>query len=179
MKITKEQIGFDKDRFRKLRQLIKEQIKQEMPVFGTNNIKDLRNKPTDGDLESYIRLILMRQINNNPRFFRLQTDNWFRVYEGLGKGYGLMIRDIKINPTPVKLSPHWAIGKMNVNLRALIKYLPWEFDDIDDDIEQNYEIAKGLIILGNQYLSGHQILEEISIKQIENYIKSHIREYKP
>lgn len=165
---------------KQLKQLIKEQIDQENnAVFGTDNIKDLRNKPTDGTLECYIRLILMRQINNKTAFYRLQTDNWFRRFDGIGKGYGLMIRDIKINPTPVKLSPHWSHGPMNVNLRVLVKYLPLGIGDDLDDIEENYETEKGLMILGNQYLSGYQILKEISIKQIENYIKSHIKEYKP
>lgn len=154
----------------KLKSLIPESV---------SDIKQFRNKPSDGWNDTMIRLVLMRKIEGKTAVYRLETDNWFRRFEGVGKGYGIMIRGIKISQTPIKASSSWAIGDHHVVLNAVIKYLPNEFDHPDDDIEENYETVKGYIILGTKNFTGFEMMQVLKPKDIEYFIKTNISNYKP
>ena len=146
---------------------------------GVSDIKQYRNKPSDSWNDTLIKLVLMRKIEGKTAVYRLETDNWFRRFEGIGKGYGIMIRDIKIAKNPTKISSSWLSGPNQVALKAIIKYLPNEFDSPNDNISQNYEKAEGFIILGNQHLKGFDMLGELSPKELEGFIKMNINSYKP
>jgi hypothetical protein len=146
---------------------------------SVSNIKQFRNKPSDSFNDTMIRLVLMRKIEGKTAVYRLETDNWFRRFEGIGKGYGIMIRGIKISKTPIKMSSNWAKGPHHIVLNTVIKYLPNEFDNWDDDIEENYEIAKGYIILGTKNFTGVEMLQVLNPKDIEYFIKMNIPNYKP
>jgi hypothetical protein len=154
----------------KLKSLIPESV---------SDIKQFRNKPSDSWNSSMIKLILMRKVEGKTAVYRLETDNWFRRFENPGKGYGIMIRGIKISQTPVKVTSSWAIGPHQVVLNTLIKYLPNEFDHTDDDVDSNYETVKGFIILGNAELPGFQMLQMLNPKDIELFVKTNIPNYKP
>jgi hypothetical protein len=154
----------------KLKSLLKENVA---------DIKQYRNKPSDAWNETLIKLTLMRKIEGKTAVYRLETDNWFRRFEGPAKGYGIMIRDIKIAKNPAKVPYSWAHGPNQVALKTIIKYLPNSFDHSDDDIPENYEKAEGFVFLGNQYLKGYNMLEELSPKDLEHFIKMNIPNYKP
>jgi hypothetical protein len=154
----------------KLKSLIKE---------SASDIKQYRNKPSDSWNETMIKLVLMRKIEGKTAVYRLETDNWFRRFENPGKGYGIMIRDIKIAKNPTKVSASWAHGPNQVVLKAIIKYLPNSFDNVDDDVETNYEKAEGYVILGNQHFTGFEMLQTMNPKDLEYFIKMNIPNYKP
>jgi hypothetical protein len=148
----------------------------------TENVADIRqfrNKPSDGWNDTNIKLALVRKIEGKTAVYRLETDNWFRRWEGVGKGYGLMIRSIRIAQNPTRVSSSWLWGPNNVVFKAVIEYLPSEFDSIDDDIKSNYETSKGFIIMGNKVMSGFEMQQNISPKELEGFIKMNINSYKP
>lgn len=147
-------------------------------INESTNIRQFRNKPNDSWNESMIKLALMRKIEGKTAVYRLETDDWFRRIEGIGKGYGLMIRNISISSTPVKLNS-WLAGSNQVVLKAVVKYLPNQFDNSDDDIPANYETAKGYIILGQKHFTGTEMMQTISPKELEGYIKMNMKKYKP
>lgn len=153
-------------------------LKSLMPE-SVSDIKQYRNKESDPWNDSMIRLILMRKVEGKTAVYRLETDNWFRRFENPGKGYGVMIRGIKISQTPVKVTSSWAIGPHHVVLNAIVKYLPNEFVDMDDDVESNYETTKGFIILGTKNLPGFEMMQTLKPKDIEHFIKVNIPNYKP
>lgn len=143
------------------------------------DVKDFRNSPNDTYNESMIRLVLMRKIQGKTAVYRLEKDNWFRRFENPGKGYGVMIRNIKISPTPLKTTPNWVIGDHHVVLNTLITYLPNQFDNVDDDKPENYITDKGLIILGTKQMTGFEMMQVLNPKDIELFIKANIGSYKP
>lgn len=142
-------------------------------------VKQFRNAPNDSWNETMIKMVLMRKISGKTAVYRLEKDNWFRRFENPGKGYGIMIRGIKISKTPIKVSSNWAVGPNQVVLNALITYLPNQFDNVDDDIPQNYVTDKGLIILGTKQMNGFEMMQVIKPKDIEDFIKVNMSSYKP
>jgi hypothetical protein len=143
------------------------------------DIKQFRNKPSDGWNETMIKLVLMRKINGKTAVYRLETDNWFRRVENPGKGYGLMIRSIRIAANPAKVSASWAHGTNQVVLKTIITYLPSSFDNVDDDVESNYEKAEAYLILGQKNFTGYEMLQTMNPKDLEAFIKMNISNYKP
>ncbi len=161
-----------------LRKMIRESVKRVLKEAAAS-VRDFINTPSDPPNESMIRLMLERKIAGNSAVYRLQNDNWFRRYEGYGKGYGLMIRNIRISPNPIRISPNWAIGNFHSVFKCVVTYLPIRFDSAEDDIPQNYETAYGLIVLGTKNFTGFEMQQVLSVKDIENFVKSNISNYVP
>jgi hypothetical protein len=157
----------------------KEMIKLKKLIESVADIKSFRNKENDSWNDTMIKLVLMRKIDGKTAVYRLETDNWFRRFENPGKGYGIMIRGIKIAPNPVKVSPNLVIGPNQSVLKAIITYLPNEFTSVDDDVKENYETAKGFIVLGNKNFTGFEMLQTLNPKDLELFIKSNIGNYNP
>ena len=143
------------------------------------NIRQFRNKPSDGWNDTNIKLVLMRKIEGKTAVYRLETDNWFRRWEGVGKGYGLMIRGIRIAQNPTKVSSSWLWSPNHSVFKAVVEYLPNEFDHPDDDVKSNYETTKGFIVMGNKNMSGFEMQQNVSPKELEGFIKMNINSYKP
>ena len=168
-----------------LRHLIRKAIKSQMihendeESVEIGTVKDLRSKPGDPDWASLVKLVLMRKISGQTALYRLETDNWFRRYENPGKGYGIMIRKFRVGNTPIKPPSGWLFSGNQVVFNALVTYLPGEFDNINDDVPQNWETAKGYLILGNKHLTGYEINSYLSPKDFEQFVKSNIRNYNP
>jgi hypothetical protein len=154
----------------KLKSLLKE---------GVSDVRQFRNKPADSWNDTMIKLVLMRKIDGKTAVYRLETDNWFRRFENPGKGYGLMIRGIKIAAQPTKVPASFAHGENQSVFKAVIQYLPTEFDNTDDDVKENYETAKGYIILGNKNFTGFEMQQVLSIKELEGFVKMNVNNYKP
>ena len=72
---------------------------------------------------------------NNPRW-RLEKDGWFRLFEGEGKGHGIMIRSIKLGKISSNENFHTA--------RVHFKYLKSEFDDMPDN-KANWASDQGVL----------------------------------
>ena len=154
-------------------------IKLKRLIESVADIKSFRNKETDSWNDTMIKLVLMRKIDGKTAVYRLEMDNWFRRFENPGKGYGIMIRGIKIAPNPVKVSPNLVFGPNQSVLKAIISYLPNEFTSVDDDVKENYETVKGFIVLGNKNFTGFEMLQTLDPKDLELFIKSNIENYKP
>ena len=154
-------------------------ITTEVVTESVADIKSFRNKENDSWNDTMIKLVLMRKIDGKTAVYRLEMDNWFRRFENPGKGYGIMIRGIKIAPNPVKVSPNLVFGPNQAVLKAIITYLPNEFTSVDDDVKENYETAKGFIVLGNKNFTGFEMLQTLNPKDLELFIKSNIDTYKP
>jgi hypothetical protein len=161
-----------------LRQMIRESVRRILKE-STASVRDFLNTPSDPPNESMIRLILERKIAGNTAVYRLENDNWFRRYEGFTRGYGLMIRNIRISPNPIKITRSWAIGDFHSVFKCIVTYLPNGFDSAEDDIPQNYETAQGLIVLGTKHFTGFEMQQVLSVKDIENFVKSNISNYVP
>jgi hypothetical protein len=146
---------------------------------GVSDIKGFRNKPADTWNDTMIKLVLMRKIEGKTAVYRLETDNWFRRFENPGKGYGLMIRGIKIAAQPTKAPSSFAYGENQSVFKVIVQYLPNEFDNVEDDVKENYETAKGYIILGNKNFTGFEMQQVLSIKDLEGFIKANMGDYKP
>jgi hypothetical protein len=155
-------------------ELIEQTIKE-----GVSDIKGFRNKPADTWNDTMIKLVLMRKVEGKTAVYRLETDNWFRRFENPGKGYGLMIRGIKIAAQPTKAPSSFAYGENQSVFKTIVQYLPNEFDNVEDDVKENYETAKGYIILGNKNFTGFEMQEVLSIKDLEGFIKANMGDYKP
>jgi hypothetical protein len=153
---------------------IEETIKE-----GVSDIKQFRNKPADTWNDTMIKLVLMRKVEGKTAVYRLETDNWFRRFENPGKGYGLMIRGIKIAAQPTKAPASFAYGENQSVFKAIIQYLPNEFVNVEDDVKENYETAQGYIILGNKNFTGFEMQQVLSIKDLEGFIKANMDNYKP
>lgn len=148
-------------------------------INESTDIRQFRNKPSDGWNETNIKLVLMRKIEGKTAVYRLETDDWFRRWEGVGKGSGIMIRNIRIASNPTKINSSWVSGPDNSVFKVVVEYLPNEFDHPDDDVKENYETAKGFIIMGNKFMSGFEMQQNISPKELEGYIKMNMKKYKP
>jgi len=146
---------------------------------GVSDIRQFRNKPSDSWNDTMIKLVLMRKVDGKTAVYRLETDNWFRRFENPGKGYGLMIRGIKIASQPTKAPSSFVYGENQSVFKAVIQYLPTEFDNTDDDVKGNYETVKGYIILGNKNFTGFEMQQVLSIKDLEGFIKANMGDYKP
>jgi hypothetical protein len=171
-----------------LRNIIREEIQKTNKrikmesVPQSLNVKELRNHPSDTWNDTYIKLVLDRKVSSKAAVYRLETDNWFRRFENPGKGYGVMIRKLKISNTPIRLPNSWLVGPNQVVLRALITYWPnpggmdWE---MADDVPANWETAQGFIILGTKNFTGFEILSTLNPKQIEHFVNTQTGRYIP
>jgi hypothetical protein len=146
---------------------------------GVSDIKGFRNKPADTWNDTMIKLVLMRKIEGKTAVYRLETDNWFRRFENPGKGYGLMIRGIKIAAQPTKAPSSFAYGENQSVFKVIVQYLPNEFDNVEDDVKENYETAQGYIILGNKNFTGFEMQQVLSIKDLEGFVKANMGDYNP
>lgn len=154
-------------------------IKLKRLMESVADIKSFRNKETDSWNDTMIKLVLMRKIDGKTAVYRLETDNWFRRFENPGKGYGILIRGMRISPNPVKVSPNMVSGPNQAVLKTIVTYLPNEFDNSEDDIPANYETAKGYIILGNKNFTGFEMLQTLNPKDIEFFVKANMDNYNP
>jgi hypothetical protein len=137
-------------------------------------ISDFLNSETDYSSESKIKLVLDRKITGVTAWYRLENDGWFRRYMDPGKGFGLMIRDIRIG-----INRHWKSGVLDLvfYFPVVIKYLP--YSDMENDSPEVYETAKGWIIYGNDSYESMKIFESLGPKELEMYIKMNIPNYIP
>ena len=159
MKLTKSQL--------------KEIIREEIQSLTENSMfKTYLNKPSDSPNESNIKMVLNRKIDGQTAWYRLETDGWFRRYYNPGKGYGLMIRDIRINNTPSKGS-----HPNSVYIKFTCKYLPTQFDDLRDDVKENWESAQGFIVMDKELFQ--LFYHEIGLDYLQRYIKGNIGNYIP
>jgi hypothetical protein len=159
MKLTKSQL--------------KEIIKEEIQSLNENSMfKTYMNKPSDSTSENMIRMVLNRKIDGNTAWYRLETDGWFRRYWNPGKGYGIMLRDIRIAKGPSKKSPF-----DDVYIKFTCKYLPNQFDDLRDDVPQNWESAQGFIVMNQQTFNLFHA--EIGIDFLQKFIKNNVKNYIP
>ena len=133
------------------------------------------NNPKDSWNDTTIKLVLTRKIDNNTAFYRLETDTWFRRFEGPGIGYGVMLRKFKISGSPRKISPNWAVGPQNVVLPILVEFMPND----DSDKPERYEKAEGYLILGNEMNPGFEMLQILTPSDIEEYVRKNIPNYMP
>jgi hypothetical protein len=157
-----------------LRQIIRE----ELNSLREWTIRDFRNNPGDSWNDTSIKLILDRKPSSNAAVYRIENDNWFRRWEGPAKGYGLMIRKIKVSKTPIQINS-WATGPNSLVYRAMVVYLPGRFDGIDDDRPENWEKSEALIVLGNKATTGFEMFHYVKPADIENFVNSNISKYKP
>jgi hypothetical protein len=147
-----------------LREIIKSVIKEN------SIIKSYMSRPSDRADGHGIRLTLQRKLTAQTAWYRLETDGWFRRYFNPGKGYGVMLRKIKINESP-KWDNHVAYYPMTCF------YLPNKFDHPDDDVKSNWKHAYGFICMNRDVYD--QFVVESSIRDLESYINNNTRLYKP
>jgi hypothetical protein len=139
------------------------------------NVVALRNKPGDSSKDSNIRIVLMRKIDGNTAWYRLENDNWFRRYLD-HKGYGIMIREFKVT----SLKPNYMVLKRGVPAYTIsVKYLPNNIVDPDEDRPENWVSDKGYLFFGTTPEGGQSVSSEITPKDVEAFIKSQIKNYKP
>jgi len=152
---------------------LKEIIKEEIQSLNENSMfKTYMNKPSDSPNESTIKMVLNRKIDGQTAWYRFETDGWFRRYYNPGKGYGLMIRDIRINNRSSKGS-----HPNSVYIKFTCKYLPNQFDDLRDDVPQNWESAQGFIVMNQQTFNLFHA--EIGIDFLQKFIKNNVKNYIP
>jgi hypothetical protein len=146
-------------------------------IFTLNENQNLIQYLTKSSAGSYtgdsmIRLVLDRNINGYTAWYRLETDSWFRRYFNPGKGYGVMIRKFRISGSPKYKNgePYYPV---------VISYLPNSFDNVDDNIPSNWESAKGFLILDKTIADDFRVEGHVSVKDIERFVNSHIKNYTP
>ena len=133
--------------------------------ISEDNIVKYLDKPTDSAQGIPIMLTLSRGGSSKIAYYRLETDKWFRRYFEPGKGFGLMIRKLKVSGKGVS-------GPNNkTEYPILVTYLPNEFDHPDEDTKYNYVRAKGLLILDNNKYTDP--------KGVEKFVNANIKIYKP
>jgi hypothetical protein len=133
-------------------------------------IRDYMSSPSDPADGNNIRLTLERKLTGNTAWYRLETDGWFRRYWSPGKGYGVMLRGIKI-----KESPRWE--RFQAFFPMTCFYLPNQFDHPEDDIKANWEHSYGFIVMDKKIYE--PFMHESSIKELESFINGNTRKYKP
>jgi len=108
---------------------------------------------------------------NYGGYYKLEKDGWFRLFGSRSRadGYGIMFRAFKATKSTPEYKSY--SGAKYSQYKVTFAYLPSEFDDIDDDIPKNYEKTSAYLF----------ILDELNVtpKDVENYIKSNMRKYKP
>jgi hypothetical protein len=75
-----------------------------------------------------------------PYILDIKRDGWFRKSEGVAKGYGIMLRSIKLSGSKTKT---WGTGSL---LPILLTYLPHTADEEDLKL---YEKSKGFLYVHN------------------------------
>jgi hypothetical protein len=133
------------------------------------------NDPKDSWNDTNIKLVLERKIDSNTAIYRLETDTWFRRFEGVGKGYGVMLRKFKISGSPRKIPTNWVVGPHNVVLPILVEFMP----NSDSDNPEMYEKAEGYLILGNRQNPGFEMMQILTPSDIEEYVRKNIPNYYP
>ena len=145
--------------------LIGEQIGQL-----NENLKPYINSSSDHANNSLIRLILERKPSGNTAWYRLESDGWFRRYWNPGKGYGLMLRGIKIKEKP-------RYDTYGVWHPMTCKFLPNHMVDYGEDVKSNWEHSYGFIVMNREV--HEQFVIESSTRELESYLNGNIRKYKP
>jgi hypothetical protein len=156
MKITKSE----------LKKIIREEInslseslfhpKAMSKTAKASNFKNIKDWVVDYNQSTYIdtpyiKIVLDRKFGPKLRYFTLSPDMWFRS-QVTGSGprqFGLMIRKFKIsgNGKPISSSSSGA------QFPIIVSYLPSEFDHPDDDIQSNWETAKGFLLINGSDFS--------------------------
>lgn len=153
MKLTKSQ----------LKSIIKEELNNlNEDVLRTGGYL---NKPSDQPNDSIIKLILERNYSAKTAWYRLETDGWFRRYWNPGKGYGIMLREFKLKPVA-------KYKNYSVFIPFTCKYLPAQFDDMRDDVKENWEHTYGFIVMTSKVYELFEL--EIGFQKLESYIRNHI-----
>ena len=75
-----------------------------------------------------------------PYILDFKRDGWFRKSEGVAKGYGAMLRSIRISGSKTKT---WGSGSL---LSVILTYLPHTADEDDPKL---YESSKGFLYVHN------------------------------
>ena len=101
-------------------------------------------------------------------YYRLEKDKWFRSWESPSKGYGIMFREFKVTKHIGEMKK-W--GENYAQYKISFKYLPTEFDDPADDKSSNWEKTLGWLFIKDDL--------GLLAKDIEGYIKSQMKNYKP
>lgn len=145
------------------------------------DIKAYRNKSGDTANDSMIRIVLMKKIEGQTAFYRLEMDNWFRRYQNPGKGAGLMIRTFRVTGN----KPNYSVvkgggGKGIPAFPISLSYLPNDKVEQGDDRPENYEETKGWLIYGTLTNPiGDQAMLEFTPKDVETFVKGNISNYQP
>jgi len=101
-------------------------------------------------------------------YYKLETDKWFRSWEGPSKGYGVMFRDFTV--TTAKKEFH-EFGNTYDKYKITFKYLPSQFDNSDDDVPANYDKSSGWLFIKTELGVGP--------KEVEAFVKSNMKSYTP
>jgi len=149
-------------------------LKNLLPI-NESAVSSLLNNPGDSSKDSNIRIVLMRKIDGNTAWYRLENDKWFRRYLD-HKGYGIMIRDFKVTSS----RPNYSVLNSGVPSYTIsVKYLPNDITDPDEDNSQNWVSDKGYLFFGTTPEGGRNVSSEITPKDVESFVKSQMKNYKP
>ena len=133
-------------------------------------IKGKKSRPT-----GYVLLHFGRARNdwfsNATYILNAKNDTWFRRTEGIGKGYGLLLRDLKVGNKSVSKTDTFNI------YRARITYWPEGYsgkfggDDWheEDDKPANWEKADGLL----------WIISTVDKDEVMGYINKNMSKWRP
>ena len=87
-----------------------------------------------------------------PYILDSKRDGWFRKIEGVAKGYGAMLRSVKLSGRKTK---EWASGSLTA---VLVTYLP---HTQDEDDPKAYETTKGYLYVHNS-IDAHDVIDYIN-----------------
>lgn len=92
----------------------------------------------------------------DPYILDAKRDGWFRKIEGKAKGYGLMVRSVKLSGRKTK---EWASGSLTA---VIVTFLPLT-QDTDDGV---YEESKGYLYVHNS-IDAHKVIDYINTHKSE------------
>jgi hypothetical protein len=95
-----------------------------------------------------------------PYILDVKHDGWFRKSEGVAKGYGVMLRGIKLSGRKTK---EWATGSL---LPVMVTFLPLTQDEEDP---KQYETSKGFLYVHNS----------VDAKEVVDYINANKSKWVP
>jgi hypothetical protein len=87
-----------------------------------------------------------------PYILDVKRDGWFRKSEGIAKGYGVMLRNVKLSGRKTK---EWGSGSLTA---VLVTYLPHTDEDDDPKL---YETSKGYLYVHNS-IDAHEVIDYIN-----------------
>lgn len=140
----------------------KKLLLESTETFWTYPPKLERGKNINGYVQMVFGQTRSSWATSEPYILNSYNDGWLRKTAGIAKGYGLAIRQIKLN------AKQFETGFFNV-YKVTIKYLPYEFDDPDDDHSGNWETGKMQL----------WVYFEFDAKDVIKYIESRIKTYIP